>query len=532
MNRKNAKAAVLWMVSLILLFGSVLMGCTDNKGSQPGSNSASSSGEDKYAKLPKEVSISMFDRGEVSSDEGNYESNRWTKWIEKESGIKLKVVPVPRGQAQEKLNVLVASEQAPDLIWEYDRNYISKLITQGAVQPIDEYIEKYSVHIKKYLKENTDLKPYITFDGKTYAVTTKRTMEYVANSGIWIRQDWLDKVGKKAPTTEAEFIDVLKAFKEAKLGGDRTVPLALGESYGKAVQNVTLGLFQAKSGQWYLEDGKLKLGDTLDRTQDAIAFEKRLYKEGLIDKEFVTDKSVTKAWQDWVTGKAGAIFTNWRPFSGTKITELLQANPDAKPVPLEPFATKYGKTGLYRETPPFIYVAFNKNMKNPKAAIEYLDWIFEHSGTLVNGLEGTHYKLNNGVPQRTDNELWKKEVRYANEYGVVRNIPFTPEDLVAQAPNTPLDQKVAQLLVDSLKTAMKNDYRRDIPYAPNIPEFNDAFASFIPLLEEIKVKAVIDTKYTPQQALVDLRKAWASVGGEKAEKLVQEWYDKNKASLK
>ncbi|HEY4391923.1 MAG TPA: hypothetical protein VGN02_11325, partial [Paenibacillus sp.] len=64
---------------------------------------------DPYDGLPKKLSISMFDRGSVSSDEGTYEDNRWVKWIREQSGIDLTIIPVARNQAQDKLNILFAS---------------------------------------------------------------------------------------------------------------------------------------------------------------------------------------------------------------------------------------------------------------------------------------------------------------------------------------------------------------------------------------------------------------------------------------
>ena len=208
MKTRQNKKRVASAAALCVLAGAVLAGCSDKgtgeAASSPAASAAGTEAADPYASLPKTVSFSMFDRGSVSSDEGTYENNRWVKWIREQSGIDVKVVPVPRNQAQDKLNVLIASKQAPDLIWEYDRNYIGKLITQGAIQPVDQYIEKYSTSYKKYLQEHPELKPYLTFEGKMYAVATERTLDSIANHGMWIRQDWLDKLGLKTPTTMDE----------------------------------------------------------------------------------------------------------------------------------------------------------------------------------------------------------------------------------------------------------------------------------------------------------------------------------------
>ena len=57
-----------------------------------------------------------------------------------------------------------------------------------------------------------------TYKGKRYAIPAMR-MSTAAGSNMKIRQDWLDKISMKAPTTLDELYTVLKAFKEQDPGG-------------------------------------------------------------------------------------------------------------------------------------------------------------------------------------------------------------------------------------------------------------------------------------------------------------------------
>ena len=43
----------------------------------------------------------------------------------------------------------------------------------------------------------------------------------------YIRQDWLDELGMDMPKTKEELGEYLYAVKEAKLGGDNTIPWAM-----------------------------------------------------------------------------------------------------------------------------------------------------------------------------------------------------------------------------------------------------------------------------------------------------------------
>ncbi|WP_082595904.1 extracellular solute-binding protein [Paenibacillus sp. Soil750] len=478
---------------------------------------------DPYSSLPKKVSISMFDRGKVSSDEGTYEKNRWVDYIRKESGIDLSIVPVPRAQSKDKLNVLIASNQAPDLIWEFDRSYIGKLVTQGALQPINEYIDKYSTSYKKYLKENPDLLPHITFDGKIYAAVTKRPVTAVANHGMWIRQDWLDELNLKAPTTVDELITVAQAFKNKYPGSTPIV--------GANASDIYAALYGAMNSQWYVEDGKMKYGATLDRFADVISLEKKLFNLGLVDREYFTDNNNQRSNQLWTTGKAGIMLGQWlTPLNA----DLLKNVPNANPVPLEAVSTKYGKYGVYQEASPFIYVAFNKNMKNPKAAIEYLDWMVDKGWyPLLNGEKGVHYEDVGGVAKRLNMDKYNKEVSYAAEYAVLRQEVVKPEDLVVQAASDPLSQRIAKLDAKALETALKVNFRRDIPYQPNFDEINVIRTSFDTFIKEIRAEATTQgDKYSGEWALGEIRKEWARLGGAKAEEIANKWYQDNKASFK
>lgn len=535
---KQLKKGIIGLALTAMAFGVLLSGCgseSDSAASSAPAGSvnpgASAQTGDKYDKLPRELSIEAFDRGQVSSDEGTYESNRWTKWMEEQTKMKLKIVPVPRAQVQQKLNTLIAGNEAPDIMWEYSRDYIGTLVTQGVLQPLDEYIDKYSTAYKQYLEKNPDLKPFLTFDGKIYALAVKRSTNNIANAGMWIRQDWLDQVGMKAPATEEEFYAVLKAFRDKGLAKADAPLVSLHSSYS----NVLDSLFNAFTAQWYLENGKMTSGKMVDRTADAIAFERKLYANGYIDKEYLTDKNMQRSIQDWTSGKTGIFFATWSNSIENNMKDLMKNVPNANPVPLEPFSTKYGKNGLYQETSPHMYVVFNKNMKNPKVAMEYLDWMLEKGWyTLTFGLEGTHFKLVNGVPQIIDQEKFKKEVAYAYEYPVVHGNAdfFKPENLLVTAAADDLSQRWAKLQVESLKVALKNTFKRDIPYGPSIAEINNVSTAVKPKLDEIRTRAIVKGDISPQEALDMIRKEYKNAGGDKADQLAQEWYEKNKASLK
>ncbi|MDF2959673.1 MAG: hypothetical protein K0S39_1408 [Paenibacillus sp.] len=517
MKRKNI--ALLLAAALL-----TITACSPDGGDGKSGDNAKDSGTDKKKKL--EVSVSILDRGQVASDEGTYENNRVTKYINEKSGINVKWVPIVRTESTKKLNTLIAAGEAPDLMWEFGRDYMSTLKEQGAIQPIDEYIEKYSTSYKNYLKAHPELKPYTQFDGKTYIATSARGIDAIANHAMWIRQDWLDKLGLKTPATMDELLTVMRAFKEKDPDGNGKND-TLGAAFNFNYTGIIQAMFAAHGGLWYLENDKMVKGNFTDRYADVLALLKTAFDEGLVDKEYITDKNFQKERQLLVTGKAGVYFASWN--IGAEYRELKQNVPNSKLVPLEPVATKYGKFGLFQEPPANRLIVFNKNMKDPEAAVKLLDWLIEKNWFDVRfGQEGVHYKLVNGVPQAIDAEKNKKEIIYAPEYAVLDQWSPKPEDFQVMAAQDAISQEYAKVQGESLKVAMKNKFRRDIPFNPTFPELSETATSFAPLAEDIETKVITGgSQYSAQWGIEQLRKEWKRLGGDNVDKLAHQWYEKN-----
>jgi putative aldouronate transport system substrate-binding protein len=96
-----------------------------------------------------------------------------------------------------------------------------------------------------------------------------------------------------------------------------------------------------------------------------------------------------------------------------------------------------------------------------------------------------------------------------------------------------ISQEYAKMRANSLEVAMKNKYRRDIAYSPSMAEVTQLIATFAPLATQIEAKVITGgTSMTPQAGMDEIRKEWKRLGGENVDKLVNEWYQKNKDQLK
>lgn len=507
----------------LLLGGALLLSaCSSGNG---GANQPEQSGQgnqDSSGGAAAVISASIYDRGQVAADEGTYEDNRWTRYIDEHSGVKVNWIPIPRNQESNKFNVLIASEQAPDLLSTYNRDFIVRWAAEGAIQPLDEYIDKYSTSYKKYLEEHPELKPYLTLeDGKMYAIASMRATR--GSTAVFIRQDWLDKLGLQMPQTVDELVKVAKAFREYK---PDVIPMAMSVSYNAIVAD----WFMARSGSgWFVEDGKVVQAFDTERFKDVLAFRQLAYREKLVDQEYATDKEYSRQRQLWTTGRSGIYFSN---INSSMLNELLKNDPEAKLAVMPPLATEYGTNGYEVEVPNFLLTAFNRNLKNPEAAIRFIDWMLDEGWEpLTYGFEGEHYKLEDSIPVTLNLDKWQKEVAYGNEYRLVHQEQQTPEYLKTRAGSDPVDQAIAQLQGTIIENSQTYPYRKDLPYVPPVQDYAAISGQFEAKLSEINVLTTM-TDMDPDQAVEEIRKSWKSLGGDEVAAKVQAWYDANKDKLK
>ena len=125
----------------------------------------------------------------------NYLTNYVKENFTKKTNISVEYVPVPRAQEVEKLNVLMASGDSPDIVFTYDSNVIYNYVKQGGLTDIGALLDEYGSNLKSYLGKDT--LAYGTFDGKQYAIPGKRV--YLGKYSSMVRQDWLDKLGIQTP---------------------------------------------------------------------------------------------------------------------------------------------------------------------------------------------------------------------------------------------------------------------------------------------------------------------------------------------
>lgn len=369
----------------------------------------------KFAET-RHITVEVYDRGnDGGSDPTN---NMYTEYIKKgmleEHNVEVEFVKVPRWTEVEEINNLLAAGTAPDICVTYSYPTIQTYADMGGVLDLSSYVEDYKADLPNlwdWLGETNMYWDKDPVDGTLWAIEGK-----LANSNrinTFVRQDWLDKLNLKAPTTKAEFEEMLIAFRDnadVLLGADadKMIPYSVSYDVGwRAATLIESFIDPAITDKEYYVNGFDDRKLTQNGTKEAIRLLNKWYNEDLMWKNFALYGSGDTTEDDNMkAGYVGAFTHNWDyPFrNGTdSINASLQrtVGEDAKFVAIDPFEdSKGGHTKYVSSTAGDRKIFFPNTNDEPLACLLYLDWISqpEHIEYLQIGDEGvTHNKHDSGA---------------------------------------------------------------------------------------------------------------------------------------
>jgi putative aldouronate transport system substrate-binding protein len=350
---------------------------------------------------PKETVTLSLVMKDVSPS--NQDSVKYFQTLEKglaKAGINVKfnLVEMPSGNYKEKLGLLLTGGTIPDLI--YFQGGDQTFADQGLLENLTPYIEK-----SKYIKAN--LQPYNVERLKNYPYLL--WLKPVSSAVPVVRKDWFDKMKTSKALLENPSVDNYYAFfKELK----NTPPGGAGKpSYAitaagsiSELDTIFNGAF-GNSTTWIKgSDGKYSYSKISQGEKDKLAFYNKLYKEKLLDNEYLTKQwdTMEKAFYEGQTGV----------MSGTcgKVIDLYdskskKANGDSATIvvlpPANGTAQVYNPTDVTKESRG---VAISAQSKNKEVAFQVLDYLASPEGQMFDrlGYENEQYKVVDGKIELTD----------------------------------------------------------------------------------------------------------------------------------
>ncbi len=339
---------------------------------------------------------------ETSEDEGK---TRFAEELKNETGVDIKWIHPPLGQASDQLNILLTSDDLPDIIeygWESLPGGGAKALEDNFIINLGDKMKENAPNLAKYLSENPDIDKLIKTDNNEYyafpCIAEDKKMLVV--QGPIVRKDWLDELGLSMPETIDEWHNVLTQFKEKK---GAAAPLAYHDNMLR--NGDFIGAYGIKM-DFFIENGKVVYGPYDRRYKDFLTTFAQWYKEGLIDKNIANldSKSLDAK---ILNGETGATFS----FAGSGLGKWQQAlnakNSGAELAPAPHITLNKGETAQFGQKnfmATTYGAAITSSCKNVDLAMRFLDYGYSEKGRMLYnfGIEGESYNMVDNYPTYTD----------------------------------------------------------------------------------------------------------------------------------
>ncbi|RTE09130.1 extracellular solute-binding protein [Paenibacillus whitsoniae] len=439
------------------------------------------------------------------------------KFLNEKTGYKVTYDMLPVENPDDKLNLLMANKEKYSFMLLSSTQY-SKLAASGALEPIDELVNKYGTNMKNVISQTSWNGAKL--NGKIYGIPQTGSGT-VVNTSLIVRQDWMDELGLKAPTTRDELYTVLKTLKEKK----NVIGLSGGKSPLVPEILPTFGLTMVQGTAttgWQDVNGKLVNAVENPNMKKYLEFMKKLYTEKLIDQEWSLNQS-NKVIENFTSGKA-AIISNGYFNAPTVQNALLKNTPNAKIAAFPYLKGDDGKVQVMGTAGISFYVGIPKWADNKEDIIKYLDLkldkdIFKEAAI---GKEGVHHKFENGnyfpiLPKFND--------EYNNASSFLTGVDEKNYPIYWQA-RVRKDPILTDAFTKNQEAAKGNIVIDPLSFAPPLEAIGKYNLKLQKLMEDTFLKFI--TGAEPLENYDKFVAQWKSEGGDEMTKAANEWYAANK----
>ncbi|KRF43661.1 hypothetical protein [Paenibacillus sp. Soil787] len=381
----SKKWSMLALASLMI----VVSACSQTKNevapsssAAPGSNASttpSAASKGPYVKYDQPVTLNIakaYNTKDLKLPNGDtVGNNEYLRYVEKKLNVKVNLtwqVETPDAYAQ-KIGVSIAGNDLPDAFIVNEQ----QLKQLAAANLIEDLTKVYNDNANDYIKglyksyDNRVL-GRATFNGKLMALPNTNIGQQF--NITWIRQDWLDKFGLKAPQSLDDLENIAKTFVDKNASGKGTIgftgmPTLAGWNANNGFDPI-FGAMNAYKGQWLKDaSGKVVYSSTLPEMKTALGKLHDLYAKGIIDKEFALRKDPNEV---IANNQVGIVFGPWW-ISYWPLPDSVKNDPAAEWKPfLAPLDTK-GKFNTADQDPTSSFLVVRKGYANPEAVVRALN---------------------------------------------------------------------------------------------------------------------------------------------------------------
>ena len=321
-----------------------------------------------------------------------YTDNAYTRYIKSVINVQnVDVFEANDSQYDTNVSMVISMGSLPDIMVVSSQDEIEQLVEAGLIEDLTEsYNNCISDRIRKMYESYGDsLKDMVTYDGKIMALPETNITD--GPNLVWLRKDWMDKLGLSEPHTIDDVVNIVKHFisedpgnnGEDASGKPNTVGLAVDTDVtgecgysSEFLLDIIFACFGAYPKQWIMnDDGEIVYGSVTDEAKEALSYINSLYNQGVIDNDFLLRTS-TNICELIENGLCGSFFGPWWA-PNNPLANAVSKNPDADWQPYLIATDSDGTTSYHSQNPCYKYVVVRKGYEHPEIAAKMISVMFD-----------------------------------------------------------------------------------------------------------------------------------------------------------
>lgn len=387
------KKAITLLVCLAL-FGSLMTACSGKEKEQTAEENGDSGSPT--------VKLVMSDRNmPYITSTPNLNEDKYVSKLRELSKTDVRIEAMPQGEYSKKLNLMFAAGELPDAIQVLNgitSPEVASALNNGAFYDLNDLIDQYAPSLKTKIGKNLWDSSLVSKDGKIYAVPGESPTPN--NRIVYIRKDWLDKLGLQVPRTIDEYLNVQRAFRDKDPNGNGKadeIPFVGRKNFDFAT--VFFGAYDVSPEGWKFENNQLVPNFIRPQMKEALKLHQLMYQEKLMDNEIFVNQAADWGSKIEATQRVG-MWVHAAEYPDKTATAYKNLNPSIAFINIPAPTGPDGKGGnlIGSVVNPLSAWVIPKSNKHPEHVLKFLEWFYsEDAQTFLNyGLEGDDYSMESG----------------------------------------------------------------------------------------------------------------------------------------
>ena len=321
-----------------------------------------------------------------------YTDNAYTRYIKSVINVQnVDVFEANDSQYDTNVSMVISMGSLPDIMVVSSQDEVEQLVEAGLIEDLTEsYNNCISDRIRKMYESYGDsLKDMVTYEGKIMALPETNITD--GPNLVWLRKDWMDKLGLSEPHTIDDVVNIVKHFISEDPGNNGVDASGKPNTVGLAVDtdvtgecgyssefllDIIFACFGAYPKQWIMnDDGEIVYGSVTDEAKEALSYINSLYNQGVIDNDFLLRTS-TNICELIENGLCGSFFGPWWA-PNNPLANAVSRNPDADWQPYLIATDSDGTTSYHSQNPCYKYVVVRKGYEHPEIAAKMISVMFD-----------------------------------------------------------------------------------------------------------------------------------------------------------